>query len=51
MAIKVLHLSDIHLGSTTHSKVNPETGQSTRLEDFVAALTICIDRSVNEPVV
>ncbi|NUN66563.1 exonuclease subunit SbcD [Pseudanabaena biceps] len=49
MAIKVLHLSDIHLGSTTHGKVNPQTGLNTRLEDFVAALTICIDRAVNEP--
>ncbi len=49
MAIKVLHLSDIHLGSTTHGKLNPETGLNTRLEDFVAALTICIDRAINEP--
>ena len=38
MKIKVLHLSDIHLGSTTHGKVNPQTGLNTRLEDFVAAL-------------
>lgn len=49
MTIKVLHLSDIHLGSTTHGKVNPQTGLNTRLEDFVAALTICIDRAINEP--
>lgn len=49
MAIKVLHLSDIHLGSTTHGKINPQTGLNTRLEDFVAALTICIDRAINEP--
>jgi len=49
MAIKVLHLSDIHLGSITHGKVNPQTGLNTRLEDFVSALTICIDRAINEP--
>ncbi|PZO40046.1 MAG: nuclease [Pseudanabaena frigida] len=49
MKIKVLHLSDIHLGSTTHGKVNPQTGLNTRLEDFVAALTLCIDRAINEP--
>ena len=49
MKIKVLHLADIHLGSTTHGKVNPQTGLNTRLEDFVAALTICIDRAINEP--
>ena len=49
MAIKILHLSDIHLGSTTHGKVNPQTGLNTRLEDFISALTICIDRAINEP--
>jgi DNA repair protein SbcD/Mre11 len=47
--IKVLHLSDIHLGSTTHGKVNPKTGLNTRFEDFVKALTLCIDRAVNTP--
>lgn len=49
MPIAVLHLSDIHLGSTTHGRVNPKTGQNTRFEDFVAALTTCIDRAIAEP--
>jgi exonuclease SbcD len=49
MGIRVLHLSDIHLGSTTHGNLNPQTGLNTRLEDFVAALTTCIDRAINEP--
>jgi len=49
MAIKVLHLSDIHLGSTTHGKINPLTGLNTRLEDFTSALVTCIDRAINEP--
>ncbi|MEE3717798.1 exonuclease subunit SbcD [Tumidithrix elongata RA019] len=48
-AIKVLHLSDIHLGSTTHGRVNPKTGLNTRFEDFVKALTLCIDRAIHEP--
>lgn len=47
--IKVLHLSDIHLGSTTHGQINPQTGLNTRLEDFNRALTTCIDRAINEP--
>ncbi|MDJ0649247.1 MAG: exonuclease subunit SbcD [Xenococcaceae cyanobacterium MO_188.B19] len=51
MAIKILHLSDIHMGSGfSHGKVNPETGINTRLEDFVKTLSICIDRAINEPV-
>lgn len=49
--IKILHLSDIHLGSGfVHGKINPETGLNTRLEDFVATLGKCIDRAVSEPV-
>ena len=49
--VKVLHLSDIHLGSGfSHGKVNPETGINTRLEDFVNSLQICIDRAIAEPV-
>lgn len=49
--IKVLHLSDIHMGSGfSHGRLNPETGLNTRLEDFVATLGRCIDRAIAEPV-
>ncbi len=49
--IKILHLSDIHMGSGfSHGRVNPETGLNTRLEDFVNTLSRCIDRALAEPV-
>ncbi len=49
--IKILHLSDIHLGSGfSHGKVNPETGLNTRFEDFVRSLSRCIDRALEIPV-
>jgi DNA repair protein SbcD/Mre11 len=49
--IKILHLSDIHIGSGfSHGRINPETGINTRLEDFVNTLRICIDRAIAEPV-
>jgi exonuclease SbcD len=49
--IKILHLSDIHLGSGfSHGRINAETGLNTRLEDFVATLGRCIDRALSEPV-
>lgn len=49
--IKILHLSDIHLGSGfSHGQTNPETGLNSRLEDFVATLGRCIDRAIAEPV-
>jgi len=49
--IKILHLSDIHMGSSfSHGRVNPETGVNSRLEDFVTTLSLCIDRAIAEPV-
>ena len=49
--IKILHLSDIHLGSGfSHGRINPATGLNTRLEDFVNTLSQCIDRAISEPV-
>ena len=49
--IKILHLSDTHIGSGfQHGTINPKTGLNTRLEDFVATLSRCIDRAIAEPV-
>ncbi len=49
--MKVLHLSDIHLGSSfNHGKINPATGRNTRLEDFLRNLSICIDEALREEV-
>ncbi|MEM6424644.1 MAG: exonuclease subunit SbcD [Cyanobacteria bacterium P01_D01_bin.128] len=49
--IKLLHLSDIHMGSGfNHGRLNPETGLNTRLEDFVSTLGRCLDRAIAEPV-
>ena len=49
--IKILHLSDIHMGSGfSQGKVNPETGINTRLEDFVSTLSKCIDRAISDSV-
>lgn len=49
--IKILHLSDIHMGSGfSHGRINPITGLNTRLEDFVKTLTQCIDKAIAESV-
>ena len=36
--MKILHFADLHLGVETYGHINPETGLSTRLEDFLKAL-------------
>ncbi len=49
--IKILHLSDIHMGSGfSHGRINPTTGLNTRLEDFVNTLAQCIDRAITSSV-
>ncbi|HIK07933.1 MAG TPA: exonuclease SbcCD subunit D [Trichormus sp. M33_DOE_039] len=49
--IKILHLSDIHMGSGfSHGRINPVTGLNTRLEDFVQTLSLCIDRALTDAV-
>ncbi|MEA5553777.1 exonuclease SbcCD subunit D [Anabaena cylindrica UHCC 0172] len=49
--IKILHLSDIHMGSGfSHGRINPITGLNTRLEDFVKTLSLCIDQALADPV-
>ncbi len=49
--IKILHLSDIHMGSGfSHGRINSVTGLSTRLEDFVNTLSKCFDRAIADPV-
>jgi exonuclease SbcD len=49
--IKILHLSDIHMGSGfSHGRINPTTGLNTRLEDFVNTLSVCIDRALTDAV-
>ena len=49
--VKILHLSDIHMGSGfCHGRVNPETGLNSRLEDFVATLSCCMDRAIEDEV-
>jgi len=45
--IKILHLSDIHMGSGfCHGRINPNTGLNTRLEDFALALRRCVDSAI-----
>lgn len=49
--IKILHLSDIHMGSGfSHGRINPTTGLNTRLEDFRRSLKRCVDSAIDQNV-
>jgi DNA repair protein SbcD/Mre11 len=50
MAVRLLHAADIHIGMENYGKLNPQTGLSTRLEDFCATFDEAVDRAIAEPV-
>jgi DNA repair protein SbcD/Mre11 len=41
--LKIIHFADLHLGVETYGHVNPETGLSSRLEDYLRALDEMVD--------
>ncbi len=41
--MKILHFADLHLGVETYGRIDPATGLSTRLLDFLGALDKLVD--------
>jgi len=48
--MKLLHFSDIHIGMENYSKLDPETGLSSRLLDFFATFDFIVDTAFKEDV-
>jgi DNA repair protein SbcD/Mre11 len=48
--MKIIHFADLHLGVENYGHVNPETGLSSRLEDFLSALDQLIDFALDNKV-
>ncbi len=48
--MKLLHFSDIHIGMENYSKLDPETGLSTRLLDFFSTFDFIVDKAFEENV-
>ena len=46
--IRILHLADIHLGMENYGRVDPATGLSSRLGDFLASLDTALDYAVTQ---
>jgi len=47
-SIKVVHFADVHLGVENYGRLDPGTGLSTRLIDFLAAIDRVIDAAIDE---
>lgn len=48
--MKLLHFSDIHIGMENYSKLDPETGLSTRLLDFLKTFDFIVETAITEKV-
>lgn len=48
--MKIIHFADLHLGVETYGHINPETGLSSRLEDYLKALDQVVDYAIENNV-
>ena len=48
--MRILHFSDLHIGVENYGRVDPQTGLSTRLLDFLAALDQVVEYALGEGV-
>ena len=48
--MKLLHFSDIHIGVENYSKLDPQTGLSTRLLDFFKTFDFIVDTAIENKV-
>ncbi len=48
--IKLLHLADVHIGMENYGRVDPATGLSSRLRDFLDTLDEAVGRAIAERV-
>jgi exonuclease SbcD len=44
--VRILHFADVHIGVENYSKLDPETGLSTRLGDFLETLDQLVDFAI-----
>jgi exonuclease SbcD len=48
--IRILHFADLHLGVETYGRIDPATGLSSRLSDFLTALDQLVDYALNNDI-
>jgi DNA repair protein SbcD/Mre11 len=48
--MKIIHFADLHLGMENYGRIDPSTGLSTRLSDFLAVLDELVDYALAEKI-
>ncbi|MCO5175412.1 MAG: exonuclease SbcCD subunit D [Thermomicrobiales bacterium] len=46
--MKIIHFSDLHLGIDNHGSLDPATGLSTRVLDFLRSFDAIVDRAIGD---
>ena len=50
MSLTFLHFADLHLGVENYGRIDPQTGQHSRIEDFSRSLETAFDFAIDEQV-
>ena len=45
--MRIIHIADLHIGVENYGRTDPDTGLSTRLGDFLAALDEVVDHAIH----
>jgi exonuclease SbcD len=48
VSLKVIHFADVHLGIENYGRLDPQTGLSTRLTDFLRSIDAIVDTALDE---
>ncbi len=48
--MKIIHFADLHIGVESYGRIDPATGLSSRLSDFLAALDQLVDYAIEDKV-
>ena len=48
--MRILHFADVHIGVENYSKLDPETGLSTRLGDFLETFDQLVDYAIESKI-
>lgn len=48
--MRILHFADIHIGVENYSKIDPETGLSSRLGDFLQTFDYLVEYAINSKI-
>ncbi|MBM3158125.1 MAG: exonuclease subunit SbcD, partial [Chloroflexi bacterium] len=48
--MRILHFADLHLGVETYGRIDPATGLSSRLSDFLEAFDQVVDYALNSDI-